>query len=75
MVDMIARIVAQNPYLYYSIQTENRFNEKAHETFIKVSKDLNDMINRKDEQGFVQLMGSAAKHLDDLEAALEDQIR
>jgi len=28
------------------------------------------MILKKDEKGFVHLMGSAAKHLDDLEAAL-----
>lgn len=70
MVDMIARIVAQNPYLYYSIQTENRYIKKTHETFISVYRELNDMIINKDEDGFVHLMGSAAKHLDDLEAAL-----
>lgn len=70
MVDMIARIVAQNPYLYYSIQTENRYIKETHETFISVYRDLNNMILNKDEKGFVHLMGSAAKHLDDLEAAL-----
>ena len=70
MVDMIARIVAQNPYLYYSIQSENKYNKETNETFISVYKELNDMILNKDQVGFVQLMGSAAKHLDDLEAAL-----
>jgi prephenate dehydrogenase len=70
MVDMIARIVAQNPYLYYSIQTENRYIKETHETFISVYRELNDMILNKDQEGFVNLMGSAAKHLDDLEAAL-----
>ncbi len=70
MVDMIARIVAQNPYLYYSIQTENRYIKETHETFISVYRDLNRMISTKDEEGFVHLMGDAAKHLDDLEAAL-----
>ncbi len=70
MVDMIARIVAQNPYLYYSIQTQNRYNKKTHETFISVYKELYGMILKKDEEGFVHIMGSAAKHLDDLEAAL-----
>lgn len=70
MVDMIARIVAQNPYLYYSIQTENRYIEETHKTFISVYRELNDMILNKDQDGFVHLMGSAAKHLDDLEAAL-----
>lgn len=70
MVDMIARIVAQNPYLYYSIQTQNRYIKETHETFISVYKQLYGMILKKDEEGFVHLMGSAAKHLDDLEAAL-----
>ena len=70
MVDMIARIVAQNPYLYYSIQTQNQYIKETHETFISVYEELYDMILKKDEDGFVHLMGSAAKHLDDLEAAL-----
>jgi Prephenate dehydrogenase len=70
MVDMIARIVAQNPYLYYSIQTHNRYTKKTHETFISIYKDLNKMISSGNEEGFVKVMGSAAKHMDDLEAAL-----
>ena len=70
MVDMIARIVAQNPYLYYSIQTHNRYTKKTHETFISIYKDLNEMISSGNEEGFVKVMGSAAKHMDDLEAAL-----
>ncbi len=70
MVDMIARIVAQNPYLYYSIQTENRYIKETNKTFISVYKELNRLISKEDRDGFVKLMGSAAKHLDDLEAAL-----
>lgn len=70
MVDMIARIVAQNPYLYYSIQTQNRYIKETHETFISVYEEMYGMILKKDEDGFVHIMGSAAKHLDDLEAAL-----
>lgn len=70
MVDMIARIVAQNPHLYYSIQTENRYIKETHQTFLSVYRELMDMIDNGDEEGFVNLMGSAAKHLDDLEAAL-----
>ncbi len=70
MVDMIARIVAQNPYLYYSIQTQNQYTKETHKTFISVYEELYDMILKEDEEGFVHLMGSAAKHLDDLEAAL-----
>ncbi len=70
MMDMIARIVAQNPYLYYSIQTHNKYTKKTHEIFISIYKELNGMISSGDEEGFVKVMGSAAKHMDDLEAAL-----
>jgi len=70
MVDMIARIVAQNPYLVYSIQTENRYTKEVHETFFSTFKEFMEMISKDDQEGFVQAMSSAAKHLDDLEAAL-----
>lgn len=70
MLDMIARITAQNPYLCYSIQTRNRYIPQTHEEFLSTFKDLKDMIDQKNETGFVEAMSNAAKHLDDLEAAL-----
>ncbi len=33
MVDMISRIVSQNPFLTYSIQLENQNGEKVRQTF------------------------------------------
>ncbi len=70
MLDTIARITAQNPYLVYSIQTKNIFIEEAHETFLETFVELKEMISKEDEEGFVQIMSSAAKHLDDVESAL-----
>ncbi|MFY9638840.1 MAG: prephenate dehydrogenase [Methanobacterium sp.] len=70
MLDTIARITAQNPYLVYSIQTENNFIEEAHETFLKTFMDLKNMISNEKEDDFVHAMSSAAKHLDDIESAL-----
>ena len=70
MLDMIARIVSQNPYLYYSIQTRNQYIEEAHEEFLSTFQDLKDMISQENQEEFVAAMSSAAKHLDDLEAAL-----
>lgn len=70
MLDMIARITAQNPYLYYSIQTHNNYIPQTHERFLSTYNELNDMIGKGDENGFVKAMGKAAKHMDDLEAAL-----
>ncbi len=70
MLDTIARITAQNPYLVYSIQTKNSFIKEAHEIFLETFVELKDMISNEDENGFVQEMSSAAKHLDDVESAL-----
>jgi prephenate dehydrogenase len=70
MLDMIARITAQNPYLCYSIQTHNRYIEKTHEQFISTYQELKDMISGENQEDFVSAMSSAAKHLNDLEAAL-----
>ncbi len=70
MLDMIARITAQNPYLCYSIQTRNHYIPQTHNEFINTFKELTDMIRREDKTAFVKAMSKAAKHLDDLEAAL-----
>lgn len=70
MLDMIARIVAQNPYLCYSIQTNNRHIPEVHQAFLETFNDLKSMIDEKNQDSFVKSMSSAAKHLDDLEAAL-----
>lgn len=70
MLDMIARIVAQNPYLCYSIQTRNRYIPQVHEQFISTYNQLKYMISQKNPDEFVKAMSSAAKHLNDLEAAL-----
>ena len=71
MLDTIARITAQNPYLVYSIQTKNSFIKEAHETFLETFVELKDMISEENEEEFVHEMSSAAKHLDDIESALE----
>jgi len=70
MLDTIARITAQNPYLVYSIQTMNEYTQETHETFLKTFNELKDMISEQNQEEFVSAMSSAAKHLDDLEAAL-----
>lgn len=70
MLDTIARITAQNPYLVYSIQTSNKYIKESHETFNDTFQELKNMISNGDEEGFVHTMSNAAKHIDDLESAL-----
>jgi prephenate dehydrogenase len=70
MVDTISRIVAQNPYLAYSIQVENLYANETREKFFEAITEMKEMLSQEDQQGFVKAMSSAAKNLDDLEAAL-----
>lgn len=70
MLDMIARIVAQNPYLCYSIQTKNSHIRETHQAFLETFQELKAMIENENQQEFVKVMSSAAKHLDDIEASL-----
>lgn len=70
MLDTIARITAQNPYLVYSIQTSNKYIKESHDAFFETFNELKNMIADGDEDGFVSVMSNAAKHLDDLESAL-----
>lgn len=70
MLDMITRITAQNPYLYYSIQTHNPYIPQTREEFLSTYKDLNEMVGKGKKNNFVKIMSSAAKHMNDLEASL-----
>ncbi len=70
MLDIISRIVAQNPYLVYSIQTQTDFAYQAREIFMETINELNDMLINNNQTEFVNAMSSAAKNMDDIEAAL-----
>ncbi|MCK9152427.1 prephenate dehydrogenase [Methanobacterium alcaliphilum] len=70
MLDIISRIVAQNPYLAYSIQTQTEYANKARNIFLKSINDLNLLLSNKDQKKFVKAMSSAAKNMDDLDSAL-----
>lgn len=70
MLDMIARIVAQNPYLCYAIQTQNPHIRETHQAFLETFQELKGMIENENQEEFVNAMSSAAKHLDDIEASL-----
>jgi len=66
MLDMIGRILSQDPHLYAHIQMENPLTKDVRENFIKNVIELNEIINNKDEEKFVNIMGSSAKHFSDL---------
>ena len=70
MLDIISRIVAQNPYLVYSIQTQTDYAYHAREILMETIQELNEMLINSNQSDFVNAMNYAAKNMDDLEAAL-----
>lgn len=62
MINIIARIIGQNPYLYADIQMHNPQIKHIHETFIEECLKIKDIVDKKDREEFVKLMKEAAKH-------------
>jgi prephenate dehydrogenase len=69
MLDLVGRILAQNPYLYAMIQM-NPEVAKVHQVYIDQCGQMAQMVKRKDIDGFVGLMKKAASHFGDTESAL-----
>lgn len=70
MIDMIARIVSQNPYLTYNIQSMNNNGAKIRNTFADAVIELRDVINSGDGEKFVEIAIDATKHMGDITNAL-----
>lgn len=70
MIDMIARIVSQNPYLTYNIQSMNSNGPNIRNTFAEAVLELRDVINDKDNEKFVEIAIKATKHMGDIKNAL-----
>lgn len=70
MIDLIARIVAQNPYLTYNIQAMNENGPKIRNTFTEAALELRDVINSGDSEKFVEIANKATKHMGDIKNAL-----
>jgi len=69
MLDLVGRILAQNPYLYAMIQM-NPEVAKVHRVYIDKCNRMADMVKNKDIEGFVNNMKKAAAHFGDTESAL-----
>ena len=70
MIDMISRIVSQNPYLTYNIQSMNENGDKIRNTFADAVTELRDVINNNDEDEFVKIAIRATKNMGDITNAL-----
>lgn len=58
-----AKVVSENPHLYFEIQEGTACDQPAIETFTQVLEDLVRSIRNRDEQGFVDIMSAANLHL------------
>ena len=70
MIDLIARIVSQNPYLTYNIQSRNSFGPKVRNALADSVIELRDVINNGDEEQFIDIAIKATKHMGDIKDAL-----
>ena len=70
MIDTIARIVSQNPYLTYSIQHENKKGNKIRQALFDSMSELKEVLNNNEEEKFVEIALRATKHMGDIQAAL-----
>ncbi len=69
MLDLVGRILAQNPYLYAMIQMNPEVS-KVHNAYIAQCKLMADTVKKKDVEGFVGIMKKASAHFGDTESAL-----
>ncbi|MFQ6050227.1 MAG: prephenate dehydrogenase [Candidatus Hydrothermarchaeota archaeon] len=70
MLDMIARIVGQDPHMYAMIQIYNPRNFDIHSKFIENAESLRKIIIEGRKEDFVEKMSKAARKLGDVEGAL-----
>ncbi|VVB54313.1 Ketol-acid reductoisomerase [uncultured archaeon] len=70
MLDMIGRIIGQDPHLYAEIQLYNPYTGLVHETFMSAAESLSNGLESRDEDGFVSAMVKAARHFGDVDEAM-----
>ncbi|MBD3388129.1 MAG: prephenate dehydrogenase [Candidatus Altiarchaeales archaeon] len=70
MLDMIGRIIGQDPHLYAEIQMQNPRVIDVHNAFLKASGDLSSAVREKREPEFVEMMAEAARHFGDTERSM-----
>ncbi len=70
MIDMIARIVSQNPYLTYYIQSMNDNGTKVRDAFSDAVNELKEAIESDNGEKFVEIAINATKNMGDIQNAL-----
>jgi len=71
ILDLVGRLLAQDPSMYCEIQLENRNSAGVRKAFLEAAEELDNIISRGDEDAFVKEAEEAAKHFKDAEGALK----
>jgi len=70
MLDMIGRIIGQDPKLYAEIQMENPNVKDIRDIFLETANELNKIVKERNEKEFIKIMAESAKHFGDVERAM-----
>lgn len=71
ILDIIGRILAQDPRLYAEIQLHNPETVKVREAFLQAANKLDRTVSSGFEASFIEEMTAAAKHFGDTMGAME----
>lgn len=64
-MDMVGRILSQDPQLYADIEIMNPNTTKVTDAYIKASQKLQSIIEKKDRQGFIRYFNEASDFMGD----------
>jgi prephenate dehydrogenase len=71
-MDMVGRILNQDPRLYANIEISNPETTKALNAYLRTCKRLFEIIEKKDTDGFVKYFNEAADYLGDFKEEAEE---
>jgi prephenate dehydrogenase len=71
-MDMVGRILNQDPKLYADIEIGNPKTMKALKTYLKTSKKLYNVVKQKNTNEFIKYFNEAADYLGDFKKEAED---
>jgi len=71
ILDVVGRILAQDPKLYAEIQLNNPETKKARDAYMRAVKRLEGIISARNEEAFIDEMTKAAEHFGDTKGSLE----
>ena len=63
-LDVASRVAGDNPHLYYEIQALNEFGKEPLDALVNAAEHVRDLIDNRDEKGFVELMERGRSYLD-----------